>query len=386
VKKYSTRRMFTEKTDRKDSPGVLYRRAAIMGVGLIGGSLALAFRRSSLVGSVIGVSSARTIGKALEMGVIDEGFTREQAREALPEADLVILSSPVRVILEQLKSIGPWLKPGATVTDVGSTKRAVIEAAKTHLPEQINFVGGHPMTGAESTGVEAADPFLFQNAMYVICPARPKEEAAAGKYCELVSAIGARVLVMSPERHDSIAAAISHLPQMVAVTLMNQAAGANQADPNTLKLAAGGFRDLTRIASSPFEIWRDICVTNRDEITRVIDEFIEHLKLLRRRVGSEELSEDFTAAASSRALIHKDAKGFISPLFEVVVTAPDEVGVIRRIATGLAEDGINIKDIEVLKVREGEGGTIMLGFGTQEERKQAKTILTSLGFPVRYRD
>ncbi len=379
-------RRFTVKTDPKNSSGVLYQTAAVLGVGLIGGSLALAFRRSALVGSVIGVSSPGTVEKALEMGVIDKGFTREQARQALPEADLVVLSGPVRVILEQLASIGPWLRDGATVTDVGSTKRAVIEAAKKNLPERINFVGGHPMAGSESTGVGGADSFLFQNAMYVLCPARSTDEDAARKYCELVSTLGARVLLMSPERHDSIAATISHLPQMLAVTLMNQAAEANKSDANTLKLAAGGFRDLTRIASSPFEIWRDICVTNRDEITRVIDEFVERLTLLRRGVGNEELAEEFDSAAASRALIHRNVKGFISPLFEVVVTAPDEVGVIRTIATGLADEGINIKDIEVLKVREGEGGTIMLGFATHQERERAKKILTGLGFPVRSRD
>jgi len=386
VKKSLTRRKFTGNPERKKSAEKLYHTVAVLGVGLIGGSLALAFKRSSLVGSVLGVSSARTIEKALEMGVIDCGFTREQASQALPQADLVILAGPVSVIIEQLAKIGPWLKEGVTLTDVGSTKRAVIEAAKEHLSKQVFFVGGHPMAGAESTGVGAADPFLFQNAMYILCPARSMDEPAAGRYCELVSALGARVLVMSPERHDSIAAAISHLPQMLAVTLMNLAAEANTSDANTLKLAAGGFRDLTRIASSPFAIWRDICATNSNEIARVIDEFIERLRLLRDQVGSEKLSEQFSRAADARALIHKDAKGFLSPLFEVVVTAPDEVGVIRRMAVGLADEGINIKDIEVLKVREGEGGTIMLGFASRQERQRAIKILAHLGFPARNRE
>lgn len=358
-----------------------------MGVGLIGGSLALSFKRSHLVGTVLGVSSERTISRALDLGVIDEGFPREQAAEALGRADLVVLGAPVSVILEQLAVIGPQLKPGATVTDVGSTKRAIVQAARRHLPGTVNFVGGHPMAGAEATGVEAADPFLFQNAMYVLCPGTtPAQEQAALIYGELVSAIGARVLTMSPERHDSVAAAISHLPQMLAVTLMNLAAGYNQSDPNTLKLAAGGFRDLTRIASSDFSIWRDILETNRDEVTGAIDDFIEQLGLLRKLVGSQELGKRFEEAAAARALIHKDAKGFITPVFEIVVTAPDEMGVIRRIATGLADEGINIKDIEVLKVREGEGGTIMVGFTTESERERSISILEGLGFPSRSRD
>ncbi|MBN2289005.1 MAG: prephenate dehydrogenase/arogenate dehydrogenase family protein, partial [Candidatus Glassbacteria bacterium] len=301
--------MSTGNPERKDGEGLLYGTVAVLGVGLLGGSLALAFRRSALVGRIIGVSRPATIGKALEMGVIDEGFPREQTGRALAGADLVVLSSPVSVIVEQLKTVGQWLKEGATVTDVGSTKRTIVETANNCLPEQIKFVGGHPMAGSEVSGVEGADPFLFQNAMYVLCPARDIDKPAADKYCQLVSAVGARVLMMSPGRHDSIAAAISHLPQMLAVALMNQAAEANDSDPNTLKLAAGGFRDLTRIAASPFGMWRDICATNRDEITRVIDEFTGRLRLLRGLVGAEELGERFSAAAAARALIHKDAKG-----------------------------------------------------------------------------
>ncbi|MEA1996214.1 MAG: prephenate dehydrogenase [Gemmatimonadota bacterium] len=357
-----------------------------MGVGLIGGSLALALRMTGMVGRILGVSSPGTIGKALEMGVIDQGFTREETGRALEQAELVIMCAPVNVIIGQMDKIAPYLKPGATVTDVGSTKRAVVRAAMSSLPEKVHFLGGHPMAGAEQTGVEAADPFLFQNAMYVICPARDNDREAADKYSRLVSATGARVLVMSPERHDSIAAAISHLPQIVAVSMMNLAADLDEKDDNTLELAAGGFRDLTRIASSPFDIWRDICSTNSDSIKELIDRFIVQLKTLRELVGDEALASSFERAARSRGLIRKNAKGFLSPVYEVVVTAPDQVGVIGRIANSLADEGINIKDIEVLKVREGEGGTIMLGFASTEDRKRAVGILKAEGFPSRFRE
>ena len=359
---------------------------AILGVGLIGGSLALAFKRSGKVGRVLGVSRRETIEKALALNVIDQGFTREQTGEALSEADLVVLGAPVKVIIEQLGWIGPLIKPGATLTDIGSTKRAIMKAASAQLPEEVHFVGGHPMAGAETTGVEAADPFLFQNAVYVICPGREGDREAAERYSGLVAAIGARVLVTSPEKHDRIAATISHLPQLVAVGLMNLAASANEEDPNTLKLAAGGFRDLTRIASSPFEMWRDICQTNADEIRDRIDALIEGLELLRELVGGEELSGQFERAGKARGLIQKNVKGFLSPVYQAVVTAPDEVGVILKIAAGLAEEKINIKDIEVLKVREGEGGTIMLGFASPDHRKRAQEILGRLGFPARSRD
>lgn len=380
--------MFTvnpEKKSNEPSAKSLYDTAAVLGVGLIGGSLALGFKRSGLVNRVLGVSRRETIDKALELGVIDEGFVRQEAPRALEQAELVILAGPVSVIIEQLGKIGPSLQHGATVTDVGSTKRAIVKASG-NLPSSVYFVGGHPMAGAETTGVESADPFLFQNAVYVICPAGERDREAAAKYSELVSALGARVLVISPANHDRIAATISHLPQIVAVGLINLAASFNKNDSNTLNLAAGGFRDLTRIASSPFEIWRDICKTNADEIKEQIDSFIKQLKSLGKLVGTGELGTSFERAAKSRALIQKDVKGFLSPVYQIVVTAPDEVGVIKRIAMGLADKSINIKDIEVLKVREGEGGTIMLGFASVADRARAIEILVELGFPTRIRD
>jgi len=380
--------MFTvnpEKKSNEPAAKSLYDTAAVLGVGLIGGSLALGFKRSGLVNRVLGVSRRETIDKALELGVIDEGFVRQEAPRALEQAELVILAGPVSVIIEQLGKIGPSLQHGATVTDVGSTKRAIVKASG-NLPSSVYFVGGHPMAGAETTGVESADPFLFQNAVYVICPAGERNREAARKYSELVSALGTRVLVMSPSNHDRIAATISHLPQIVAVGLINLAASFNKNDSNTLNLAAGGFRDLTRIASSPFEIWRDICKTNADEIKEQIDSFIKQLKSLGKLVGTGELGTSFERAAKSRALIQKDAKGFLSPVYQIVVTAPDEVGVIKRIAMGLADESINIKDIEVLKVREGEGGTIMLGFASVADRARAIKILVEMGFPTRIRD
>lgn len=379
--------MSTEKPESCDPrPGKLYTTVAVLGVGLIGGSLALAFKRSGAVDRVIGVSRPETIGKALELGVIDEGFPREETAAALARADLVVMGAPVSVIVRQLGEIGPLLKSGATVTDVGSTKRAIVAAARESLPVGAHFVGGHPMAGAESTGVEEADPFLFQNAVYVITPAEEKDREAAERYCGLLQRIGARVVVMTPERHDRIAATISHLPQMLAVSLMNLAADLNEQDPNTLQLAAGGFRDLTRIASSSFDIWRDICATNPDQITSLIDLFIASLQELRAEVGKESLATRFERSARSRALIHRDSKGFINRVWQVIVTAPDEVGVILGIAKGLAESSINIKDIEVLKVREGEGGTIMLGFSGREERAEAIRVLRVLGFPCRERE
>ncbi len=376
--------MSTAKSDK--SPAPLFGTLAVYGVGLIGGSLAAACKRGRLVERVLGISRASTIDKALELGVIDEGFVRERAAQALGRADLVVLGGPVRVILDQLSTIGPLLKAGAVVTDVGSTKRAVVKAALEHLPDSVHFVGGHPMAGAETTGVQGADPFLFQNAVYVICPPGEADRMHADRFSALAQALGARVLITSPENHDRIAATISHLPQLVAVAMMNLAAQFNDQDGDTLKLAAGGFRDITRIASSPFGIWSDILATNSDEIRQRIDSLIGSLESLRKLVGTGEMAAVFERAARSRALIHKDTKGFLSPLFEVIVTAPDEVGVIERLAAGLAGERINIKDIEVLKVRQGEGGTIKLGFATEPDRAGAVRILGSLGFPARSRD
>ena len=357
----------------------------IVGVGLIGGSLGLAIKRKYENVKVTGVSSDAAVKSALEMGAINEGCGYGELAEAVENADLVFLCTPIQRIQELLTPLSSSLKPGVLVTDVGSTKQVITGHAESVLPKGVHFIGGHPMTGSEKRGINAADPFLFQNAIYVLCPASGVPEEIIKNFSDFLSGIGARVVILDAGLHDRIAAAVSHLPQMVAVTLVNMVGKASTDSAPYLQLAAGGFRDMTRIASSPFTMWDDICRTNEDAIKKAIDEFIGHLTELKERIGTQSLGEDFDASNIIRANIPKDTKGFMSALHEVLVVVEDKPGVIARIATELAGININIKDIEVMKVREGEGGTLRLAFEFEEQAGKAVVLLNRIGYSSRLR-
>jgi prephenate dehydrogenase len=363
----------------------MYRSIVIVGVGLIGGSLGLAIRRKHPEIRVAGVSSPAAIESALEMGIVTDGFGYDELGRAVRGADLVALCTPIHRILELLTLLGPLLDPGAAVTDVGSTKRVITRHARSALPAGVPFIGGHPMAGSENRGVLAADPFLFQNAIYVLCPGDDAPAPQVETLSALLGDIGAHVTIMDAEIHDRIAAAVSHLPQMLAIALVETAGGLDSERAPYLRLAAGGFRDMTRIASSPFSVWNDIFRTNGDAVRDAADAFIERLKVLRGRIGAEALGEDFEIANHTRATIPKDTKGFLRTLSDVLVVVEDKPGIIAKIASTLAEEGINIQDIEVLKVREGEGGTLRLSFNREEDARKAAGLMERIGFTARVR-
>ena len=355
---------------------------AIIGVGLIGGSLGLAFKRIGIGKHIIGVSREETVDRAKDHGAIDEGFGYEDLASAVREADFIFLCTPISRILDLLPDCLDAAKSGSVITDVGSTKRAVVDAANAHDRRDVAFIGGHPMAGSEWKGIDAADPFLFQNALYVLTPSAGTERGQVDRLAEMVSRIGAHVLELEPDTHDRVAAVVSHLPQMMAIALVGLVGGLNEKDGLPLKMAAGGFRDMTRIASSPYDMWRDICRTNAVPIRETIAAYISALAALKDRIEDDALENDFDYANEVRERIPKDSKGFLNPLYELLLVVEDKPGVIANVSTSLFAAGISIKDIEVLKVREGEGGTLRLGFGTSEDRERAGQILSGLEYKV----
>lgn len=261
---------------------------AIVGVGLIGGSFALAARRAGLAERITGLDSKAVIDKARARGVIDDGGeTFEEARVA--RADLVYLAAPVGAILSFLRSNGRSLKPAATVTDAGSTKRDICRAAREALPPEIVFVGGHPMAGSERTGVEFADANLLSGAPYALIADRNEPEDRLQMMTEVVESVGAHPVVLTAEQHDRIAARISHVPQLLSTALALAVSQAPQ--PETLTLAGSGFAELARLAESRWSVWEDICRTNADEISSALDEAIAELEAVQAAV----LSRDFSA-------------------------------------------------------------------------------------------
>ena len=362
-----------------------FERIAIVGVGLIGGSLGLAVRQAAPSSRLVGISRDETIAKALELGVVDEGYPYEELDRGIAKADLILLCTPIRRIVELLPEVIRFARDDALISDVGSTKRVVAQTALAAGREKVHFIGGHPMAGSERSGVSAADPFLFQNAIYILIPDEGVPQKLYADLQLLLEGIGARVVELSAEMHDRVVAAISHLPQMLATSLVEMVGRMNEEEGGLyLPLAAGGFRDLTRIASSPFApVWEDICSTNADSIRNLIDRFTTMLGDVRARVGDESLRTDFDFANEKRASIPRDAKGFLHRLHEILVVAEDKPGVIAEIAGRLAAENLNINDIEVMKVREGQGGTIRLGFDSPEAAEQSLVVLRSLGYQAR---
>ncbi len=358
---------------------------AIVGVGLMGGSLGLAFKRLGIGREIAGISRAETLREARALNAIDKGYEYGAMDHGIKRADLVFLCSPISRILAQLPAVMRAASPGCIITDVGSTKRAIVACAERAARKRVHFVGGHPMAGSEKSGVGAADPFLFENALYVLTPARGVPNDIVTELVALVETLGARSMCMAAQTHDRVAAAVSHLPQMMATTLVGLVGRLNEADGLPLQMAAGGFRDLTRIASSPFAMWRDICQTNATPIREMIDAYLHALAALRENVDREALSKIFDYANRIRGGIPKDSKGFLHPLHEILLVAEDKPGVIADVASRLSDQGINIEDIEVLKVREGEGGTIRMGFGQRESAKRSVDILRDTGYQVRLR-
>lgn len=263
---------------------------AIVGVGLIGGSFALALRKAGFQGRVIGVSSSVTIEKARARGVIDEA---SPLQDAAIRADLIYLAQPIQQILETLGLLGSHAKKGTLITDAGSTKALICERAADAI-QRAKFVGGHPMAGKESRGVEEADADLFRGRPYVLTAREPQFE-------KWIEAIGARVVILDASEHDRLVALVSHLPQLLSTAL----AGVIGEQPGAAKVAGPAAGDLTRLALSPYDIWRDIFATNAVSIDAALGTFIARLESLRVQLRSPEMERVFDKAASSARELRK---------------------------------------------------------------------------------
>lgn len=250
----------------------------IIGLGLMGGSFGLALKARGIGRRVWGVDRRATvIDRALELGAIDGGTTAATAGVA--EADIVVLATPVRAIIELLEHIGPHLKAGCLVMDLGSTKSDIVKAM-TCLPAGVEPVGGHPMCGKEVAGIWAAEASLYEGAVFPLTPLERTSPAALALAERLVESIGATPVVIDARRHDRLVAAISHLPYLTAVMLVSAAAEVAAEDALAWPLAASGFRDTSRLAASDVTMMHDILATNRDHIGEMLHRYRRHLNQL----------------------------------------------------------------------------------------------------------
>jgi prephenate dehydrogenase len=263
---------------------------AVVGVGLIGGSLALALKAAEAVGEVIGIGRGlANLEKALELGVVDR-ITRDPA-EGVAEADLVFLATPVMALPQVAAEVLPHMKRGAVLTDGGSVKEAVVHAIEPLLPEGVHFVPGHPIAGTERSGADAAFASLYQGRRCILTPTEKTSSGALELVRQVWETAGSDVVEMPVDKHDRILAAISHLPHMVAYSLVNAVSSYDRYEENILEYSAGGFRDFTRIASSDPVMWRDIAMTNREALLEMMDHFESFFA---------ELKEDIRSGDGSR--------------------------------------------------------------------------------------
>jgi prephenate dehydrogenase len=280
---------------------------AIFGVGLIGGSFALALRKAGFAGRISGVSSAATISRAISLGIVDEGQT---PAEAAASADLIFLAQPIGAIRETIAAIGGSVPESALVTDAGSTKASILSAAAEHMAGLI-FIGGHPMAGKEARGLEAADAGLFYNRVWVLTPATP-EDRQRPQYQEFVQwleRIGAIPLVLDAAEHDRIVSLTSHLPQIASTAL---AATLATRKPATSGVHGPGLEDMTRLALSSFDIWEDILSSNRDNVASALEDYISTLEAIHKAVvtcADAEIRQIFGQGGTFARSLRDDSPG-----------------------------------------------------------------------------
>ncbi len=357
------------------------KKISIIGLGLIGGSLAKALRKSGKDFHISAFDISNSPMKALEDKIIDESLN--SVDDAL-NSDLIFISLPVDISIKIFDELAPRLKKNSILTDVCSVKN-IFKEKWDKIESKGYYFGGHPMTGKEHGGYENSDPLLFENAMYIIT-----ENEVDNPYFEdfttVIKSLGPNILHIPAKQHDVIAASVSHLPQLVSVALVN-AASLKTDEYNFLDLAAGGFRDMTRIASSDFNIWKSIISTNKSQILTALDKFSYDLETLKKWISenkNSEIAEYFETARRNRDEIPKNTKGFLSPLYDLFIFVEDKPGAISKISTTLYVNNINIKDIELLKIREGSGGTFRLSFETKDDLLTAAKILNRKGFSTEH--
>lgn len=267
---------------------------AIIGTGLIGASFGLALREAGFTGSILGVSSERALADAKLAGAIDRGAS---LAEAVGQADLVFLSQAIGRILDTIRHLDPLLQPGTLVTDAGSTKTTIVALARRFI-RRGQFLGGHPMAGKEQRGASAGEGGLFRGRTWALTPDQPAEleTAAAREFREWLERAGARIIVLDCEEHDRTVALTSHLAQLASTALASTVADC-LGESSHLRLAGPGLADMTRLALSSYDLWRDILATNSEPIDRALSRYIQKLEHLRENLRSRQLQEEFARAA-----------------------------------------------------------------------------------------
>lgn len=353
------------------------RNVLIIGVGLIGGSIALAIKEEHAA-YITGFDSNKENCKLAErMNIIDRcaaSFEEEAAA-----ADLIVLACPVEEVERKIRQLAELpLKENAIITDVGSTKVRIMEKSSLFNGKGVTFIGGHPMAGSHKSGAGSARVHLFENAYYVLTPSNPNDSDKVDELKDWLKGTKANFSVMDPAEHDLITGVVSHLPHLIATSLVRQVESHATQNDRVRWLAAGGFRDITRIASSSPEMWRDIVKHNNHFLLDLLDEWMEEMETVKKMVSQadeRELYDYFSNAKNFRDSLPVRARGAIESFYDLFVDILDKPGVISHVTTLLAEEQISITNIRILEVREDVFGVLRLSFQTESDRQKARVCL-----------
>lgn len=358
-----------------------------IGLGLIGGSIAKAIRKFHPEYRICAYThTAETLEKAVAAGVIDVPCM--QIDEHFSMCDYIFLCAPVRTNIAYLEILKELISPTCIITDVGSVKGDIHRAVNA-LGMGASFIGGHPMAGSEKTGFENSADYLIENAYYIITPSKETTAEQLDTYQSLIASLGALPLILSYDEHDFITAGVSHLPHIIASSLVNEIAELDGPEKHMKMIAAGGFRDITRIASSSPEMWQHICLSNRDMILKTIDcyqEKLDHAKKLIASQDKEGLLHMFESSRDYRDSLPDTHSGPNQKVFALYCDIYDEAGGIATITTLLAMNNISIKNIGILHNREFEEGVLRIEFYDQTSCEHSAQVLTNRNYRIHTRE
>lgn len=348
------------------------RNVLVIGLGLIGGSIALALQKApeTKIYGYDALPQTRELAKTLK--VVHEIV--ENPKEVADKMDFIIFGTPVSATLNWMEQLKDWvLKKDVIVSDTGSTKALIMKKAKELKEMGISFIGGHPMAGSHKSGVTAAKPYLFENAYYMLTPFEDESTKNIEKLDNLLKYTLGKLVKVDATEHDHMTAVVSHFPHIVAASLVHQLQLENAQLPMTRSLAAGGFRDITRIASSNPILWRDITLQNRDELMDQLDQWMAEMNRVKSLLedGSADMIEQYFAVAKEVRDALPTSSGALFVPYDLYVDIPDYPGVISEVTGYLAEDNISITNIRIVETREDVFGILVISFSSADDRERA---------------
>lgn len=354
-----------------------------IGLGLIGGSIARALKHYYPDTFITALTrSQKTVGYALAEGIIDEAC--DAVGPAYGNCDYIFLCAPVEANAAYLEELKPFISESCILTDVGSTKTGIHEKVN-QLGMQNNFIGGHPMAGSEKTGIKNSKRHLLENAYYVLTPSEYVSADKSERYEALVRSLKALPLILDYREHDYVTAAISHLPHLIASSLVNLVRDSDNEKGTMKQVAAGGFKDITRIASSSPEMWEQICSTNSENIIHVLDDYINSLisvKIALTERDNRQIYDLFDTSREYRNSISDTTQGPLPKTHSIYCDMVDEAGGIAALATILATNKISIKNIGIVHNREFEEAVLHVEFYDKTAKQQAAELLRKYRYTI----